>query len=133
MPDRRLDPEMRTRLSAIQDGYLRISRRVLAAHIFQAVVLVLTVAAFGYLVDQNRENGAQTRDIVDRIQTERIRNTVIACERRNSDHRAIREFITSSVPPAQRDDPRVQDYLTRARDSFPVVDCAVQAGKQVRP
>lgn len=61
MPDeRRQHPDTRERLAAIQEGYLQLSHRLLAAVIFQAVVLVLTLLAFGYLVHQNAERITET-------------------------------------------------------------------------
>lgn len=57
MPDRRVDPYVRSRLSEIQEGYLRLSRRILWAHVVQVLVLVATASAFAYLLHAGIKRG----------------------------------------------------------------------------
>lgn len=133
MTDRRLDSETRTRLSDIQEGYLRISRRLLIAQIFQAVVLLLTIAAFTYLVGENRSRNEATRNVVRQIQNERKRNTFIACERRNADRAALRSFFATVIPHARRDTAAARKFIRSAEKAFPSSDCVAEARQLVKP
>lgn len=70
--------------------------------------------------------------LVAQIQSERKRNTGLACRQRNTQNLALTGFIRSTVPPEQASDPRVKVYLARADKAFPQVNCKQQAKQRVK-
>lgn len=85
-----------------------------------ALVVSAGLIGSGYVLANRIANG---RDVVERIQEERVRNTVASCRQTNRERGAIRGFIAATIPPERLDDPRVKAYLKLAERSFPTVNC----------
>lgn len=116
MTDRRHDPETRDRLASIEGRYDRYARRTTL--ILLAIFAVLAVGALLFTRQQWRLN-----DVVDQIQSERIRNTRSTCEATDSQNAAIRGFIVANVPRNRIHDPLVHAYITRSKTVFPDLNC----------
>lgn len=131
MPERRVDKYARDRLAEIQQGYLDVSRRLLLAVVFQGLVVILTAAAIGYLVNENSER-------IDGQIDERRANVKRSCEdvnRRHDDTIATLDSLLERAPANLS-----QEQITASRASTvllidalaPERDCDVYAKQQVR-
>lgn len=70
---------------------------------------------------------------LDDIQRERAHNTLLSCQRANTQNSAILGFITASVPAGRRNDPQILTYLIRAGRTFPQQDCQAVVRRQIKP
>lgn len=137
--DQRIDFETRHRLAKIQDGYLRISHRLLFAMIFQIVVLLLTAAAITYLVNQNRERIDSQEQVTARIQQERRHAIRDNCEDINARHERTVErlrVLAAKAPHQPGQPPRreaLRNTITLIDALVPKRDCAVLVEQAVGP
>lgn len=100
------------------------------------VAVVITAPVGGWVLGANvNSNEVRIDDVAAltaQIQHERVRNTVKACERRNTDHRLLVAFFTGLVPREKRMDPKAVKFVKRSRKAFPITDCHQQAREQVK-
>jgi hypothetical protein len=97
------------------------------------ILLVLGVRANSVQTDHNEDRIADIATLTAQIQSERVRNTVKACQRRNADHRQLVAYLTGLVPKERFNDPKVRKFIRDTRKAFPAADCRQQAREQVKP
>lgn len=81
---------------------------------------------------RNTDTIRRLAEVVRQIQVERRRNTLLSCQSEKRQNRAIRTFVTNTIPPDRRRDPDVLAFLASAARTFPDRDCKAEVRDRVQ-
>ena len=115
--DRRSDTEGRDRLSEIQAGYERWTRRTFWALVVLGATFVATVGVDSYLIRENSQRAAQTRSIAAQSRTDSALTHGALC--------SLRADLESRIVQAENQITQTVHYLASHPKGFPGVPAAV--------